>query len=218
MARASSRQAKVSIEKMSKNEARVAIAKDVIAQIRAKKYKAKNRTYVDFKPKTGIKKKEFFTEKDVETGKDLQDVIKTRMESCQVCAKGALFVSAIRKFDNFAVEDGMLYNSLYESGGASCYANNDDFLDHLRDYFDYDQLELMEYAFEGDCGQVDDYDQEERALAFYHSFKKAEDRLVAIMKNVIKNNGEFIPPKTQDQIEEEERQAEEESEAELANA
>jgi hypothetical protein len=182
---------------MTPAEARVAIARDVVSQIRAQKYRATHGAYCRTFPKSrdrdGIIDRE-------DVGGELQPLIKTRMDSCDVCAKGGLFVSAIRKFDDFKVSRSVV-NKTSNYSSYSFQAQHSQFNDgilvtsHLRKFFAKEQLELIEYSFErGHCGTPKDDELALRAKIFGNKIDWPEERMLAIMKNIIKNKGEFVPP------------------------
>lgn len=93
----------------------------------------------------------------------------TEDDRCTCCALGSLVVASC------SLKDKSIHNM----------ESFDDCKDHLKKYFSTMQLNLIESAFEYDydCG----YDFSKAAQL---SDKK---RLKMIMKNIIKNNGKFIP-------------------------
>jgi len=175
--------------KMTPAQKRVAIAKDVLSQIRSKKITPKHLEY--YQNKAAERKKLCSAIKSAEPNSELRDVLK-KVPSCNVCARGAIFVSAIKLFNNFAVkklgnvdEDFPIdTDSIFSIGGR---------------YFSKKQALLIEVAFEGRIDVLDyderdalSNDQYDAAVDFYKSFKNAKDRMVGIMKNIIKNKGEFV--------------------------
>lgn len=164
-------------QNLSDAKKRVAIAKDALEQVLAKKYKVKTGQYVTFLGSgSPVAKSE---ELDVPVACNLQDV------KCQVCARGALFVSALRKDASIGPE----YISNDENLG------NDDIQMTEDQYFSREQLDLIESAFEVD--QFCDDAPEEMAMAaelYGRSLGNKDERLVAILKNIIRNKGEFVIP------------------------
>lgn len=145
-------------KKMTKAERRVAIAKDVIAQLKTKRFKATRGTVLG-----GISDK--IIEGDYLTAQ-LCDVL-PKFKKCHVCARGAIFISAVERFNNYTGED---FDADWVDGAS------------LR-YFTKSQLDMIECAFEG-WGQ------------FFGDAKirgGAEDRMCSIMKNIIANEGTFRP-------------------------
>lgn len=164
-------------QNLSDAKKRVAIAKDALDQVLAKNYKVKTGQYVTFLG-TGspVEKSE---ELDVPVACNLQDV------KCQVCARGALFVSALRK--DASIEP--------ETLPSSDFLGNDEITETENNYFSREQLDLIESAFETDafCDEA----PEELAMAavlYGMSLGNKDERLVAILKNIIRNKGEFVIP------------------------
>lgn len=170
---------------LSPSQKRIAVAQDVIDQIETEKYKAHTGQYFDI---SGLS--------DECT---LQESIDLEGSSCSVCAMGAVFASRVRLGNE--VEE-------YDPSG-------DDITEALEGIFEEEQLRLMEVAFEGydaahwfdenygeDGEEVDEdgdtdwfinHDKFHDATTFRYGIKgDNKDVLIAIMKNVIANNGEFV--------------------------
>lgn len=67
---------------------------------------------------------------------------------------------------------------------------------HMRKFFSSAQLNLIEYAFEqgrGVSGYGNTTEDKYKTSIFCYDFGTAKERLVAIMKNIVKNEGTFIP-------------------------
>lgn len=182
---------------MTKAEKRVAVAKDVLAQIKAKKLKAKSGVYVraklSFVPKGG---------------EDVQTLLKQgQITSCSACALGSAFLSYARLYDNVKVErygefrperDTFSYNDATGEYGlaASILADRPNVT--LGPLFGRPQMELIEQAFEAkNSDWFPDGEAPEKALlaaeAFGKRYSRNEDRLVAIMRNIVRNKGTFKP-------------------------
>jgi len=110
-------------------------------------------------------------------------------KTCRVCALGACFLSVI-KLDNKFLGS---WRDLIRAG--------EEISDRLGDFFDMDQLKLIENAFElgrgwftsdGSVNRLEGLDVT-RAVQFGERYDKDENRLKAIMKNIIKNGGTFKP-------------------------
>jgi hypothetical protein len=165
--------------KMTKAQQRVAIAKDAIAQIRAGAIVAESGVYVRSIGKGG----ESFSEKDV--GKDIRDVLKVKFKKCEACAKGALLISTIRKLDNMPVVKTLAGLSIaYELEDKACWNS-------YESPFSTSALDLMESAFEGmhRFGLYGDH----KYRRWYTSVQDDSDRLLAILRNIVANNGTFRP-------------------------
>lgn len=161
----------------SKAEQRVMIAKDVIAAIKASKYSAEQGTWVDILDYNATK---------FEEGKELQAVIKDPAFSCNVCAIGACFTSAVKLGDNCKINEDMTLDRGVDIGNRGF-----DKDPVIRRYFTPAQVSLIECAFElggGWAGNTSD-----AAAAFGEKYDYDDDRLVAIMENIVKNNGTFRP-------------------------
>ena len=103
--------------------------------------------------------------------------------TCEVCAKGGLLASYVGRVNNFD-EDSYISNT--ENNVAHV---------KLLELFTLEQLAIIEYAFEG--GQyihsVNIPSSFGTALRmFYENYETAEERLIAICENIIKNNGDFV--------------------------
>lgn len=134
---------------------RVAIAKDVLLQIKAKKYLTGNGYLY------------------VVRGEHVTKLSKDNLSSikaCHVCAIGAAAVSCIRKFNKHSID-------LRLSG-------SDRLMPTLLDWFSREQIELIEGCFEGHSLVSGDY---------FRRYKTRKNRMVAIFKNIIANNGTFKP-------------------------
>lgn len=178
----------IELSTLSPWQQRIELAKDVIASLEAERIISQSGCWVR------VENPGVYSGFDSElAGNDeiqLQEIIKDK--KCQVCALGALFIESVRKFDNFTLGD--------LSGGYSI--DNDDITVYLDGLFDYDQLLLIEVAYERGSGGYDvrwDFRDEDRAVAnnavaFGRTISDDRERLVAIMKNIIANDGEFIPP------------------------
>ncbi len=172
-------------------EQRCWLAQDTINRIKAKKIDLFSGNYLKKTPNLDHHK----------DSAELRDVIREQKEPCQGCAVGSLFLCAVDAYDRLKVEDSEGYNS----------GNPIDLIvPYLDKWFSLNQLALIEAAFEGSfyglfC--IDGYsvgDEEvQAAIAFAEkrgptptnkeNARVYERRMFAIMKNIIKNNGTFIP-------------------------
>lgn len=157
---------------MTKAEKRVAVAKDVIAQLNRGKLTATTGLY--FKAKS--------CNKDFTGEVELQKVLK-HIPKCEVCAKGALFVGMINKYNDFKL------NLKYDYGNDEINDEvNDSLYPKLKTLFSGKQLRLIEAYFEG----WNKFDIE-NTHNFYEKNPNAKKRMILIMENIIKNNGTFKP-------------------------
>lgn len=158
--------------KMSKTNKRIAIAQDVIASLKIGKYTATPGNYLEVQ-----------TDKDYDSlPADSQALLRTEEVNCDVCAIGAIFASKVRKGNKCN------YDLLNGNNDSSLIAN-------LKGIFDEKELRIIETAFEGEAqsGLVRE-NEEEAAQAWFERNHPHDEtkRLVAIMKNIIKNKGNFI--------------------------
>lgn len=161
-----------SFGKMTMMEKRVALAKDVLASIKAKKYISSPGTYVSL-----IKNKCGYDDSIDHTMENLMDTQVT----CEVCAIGSLFVSKF-KLTKKTEFDGM---------------DDDDMIASMSGIFGMKALRKLEYFFEGrDVADEFSTDAklEDDVLSFtsIKANRDPETRLVSIMQNIIDNNGNFI--------------------------
>lgn len=159
------------------NLKRVEIAKDVLLHLQSGLIRRGCGTYLHI---------DNIREYDGE--RELRDVLSTEGARCEVCAKGALFIADVMRRDNFKVEQYPSNNSGKEPL----------ILDKLSDYFDVEQLHLIESAYEVGKMSTNDSAKADDAIRFGLEFESKIDRLVAIMNNMIKNNGDFIPTQVEE--------------------
>ena len=159
--------------KLTKNQQRVSIARDVIKMLKNKKIKAGSIYFDALK----IDPIEFanFPHKDVHLVVD--------STQCKVCALGGMLAATVMKVD------GMKFN--YSQPDIP----RNEVIKKLKDYFSIEQLDLIESAFE--CQETDRYYSHVsawgKAVDFGNKFKSKTKRMRMIMENIIRNNGEFKP-------------------------
>lgn len=184
---------------MTQPERAVAVAKDVIEQVRLEKFLAATGAFIQVDvqyPKpwhemTVDQKSAYYEREEVLLKLSADERIEAADVRCEVCGVGAACISAIRLFNDFESEHGL------DVGFAE-----------IRKYlvgkgiFEEATLEAIEVAFEGGYGFFDrigsrpnqlDEDEFDTAVAFGERFDNPEDRLVEIMRNVVRNEGRFIP-------------------------
>lgn len=179
-------------EKMSDAQKRVRIAKDVIEHIKAGFLKPANSGYLTL---SRAVEKEFTKdlyrgdystlEEDKAPAKPLHQLFQ-KSESCTVCGIGGVFVAAVVRADKCTVDD---------MGSV----DNDDYMrEYLGAWFDIDQLGLIESAFEYDPSFGQRYEMSNNddtchaAAGFGYAFKNPSQRLLAIMENIVENDGQFV--------------------------
>ena len=170
-------------ENLSTPAKKVALAKDVIAQVEQKRINSTAGVYCRSTDSTGGNKplKQF--------GSDEGDY-------CTCCAKGALFVSHF----NLGDSENWKYKSLdlaeYEFVGYEIRGP-------MADIFSEDEWDLIEASFERSPDYASyeaDKDLVEAAVNFGQRHADDEDRMIAIMENIIENNGKFCPMKTKTKV------------------
>lgn len=201
-------------KKATVTQKRVLIAKDVIAQIKAKKIQPESGTFVQVE-----KVKNFISssEADKRTGAwnyamnrlsdsagsdaDVRQLyLDNTIQQCSCCALGGMFMSCTLYNNNTTVED--LCYAGADIGDVILEEGDKSLPNGLNKFFSVAQLKLIEQTFEGDQGAINSgWDSETgeidkfspQAEAFYTKYKKPKDRLIAIMQNIIANNGTFKP-------------------------
>lgn len=161
--------------KPTKAEMRVAIMKDVLKSLPKRDVVRGSYMRSDYKPT-----KHF--DKALKGQKELAGMME---KECSMCALGNIFVSRVRVTNEITLNDVMCEDSdiMGEKNGMARLAYTGQASRSLRKYFTFNQLELIEAAFEGFMGCAD-----------YHlNFKTPKDTLRAIAKNIIRNNGTFKP-------------------------
>lgn len=147
---------------------RVAIAKDVLAQLKVGRYNPICGRYWSINSRSP-------------NYKVSQENLNVNF-LCRVCMDGALVVSAIRKFNGATI--------CLENGG-----NEQLVLNVLADYFSLEQLQLIEAAYEPNvlalAMSTKDSELYEEARPFREQYPDAEKRMIAICKNIIRNKGTF---------------------------
>jgi hypothetical protein len=95
---------------------------------------------------------------------DLQKVLKTNFPRCRVCGIGAAFLGIVHLENKFDLT------------GIDYYISDDDMRARLSEAFSSTEMCNLENTFEGIRGK-----------------RSAKDTLIDIMKNIIKNEGVFVP-------------------------
>ncbi|RJQ26713.1 hypothetical protein C4577_02895 [Candidatus Parcubacteria bacterium] len=173
----------------------VALAKDVIKHLDDFKNIIVGK-YVEFVEEPGSTN-EF---KDLNAEKDVQEIIEPLSKKCEVCALGACFLSYIRLYDNVKFDSFYLRPS-WVSYPYVVSVDGFNLKNKLLTVFSKSQMFLIESAFEkkdmiDDCNQsyvgmtknkIDD------AVEFGRRYTSPRSRLLNIMKNIVTNNGMFVP-------------------------
>ena len=155
----------VDLKSMAKNEARVAIAKDVLAALALKKI-ATGGVYFH----ADVQGSERFM-----GSVSLRDQL-PKIEQCEVCALGGLFVALVARENEFNVDVNYGTIGVF---GIQVYK-------HLRSYFTTEQLSCIESWFE--CHSSDVLDIPKAWV-----WLEDTERMKRIMENIVDNDGTFQP-------------------------
>lgn len=181
------------VRRQTKAEKRIAIAKDVIAQLKAGTYRSSPGTYCEFNTKEVAK---------MDATKELQKELR-KVTACNVCALGSLFVSDVRKHNNFKAGKAELGYYLDDAFGSEWINDSIDdsvIRERLSKLFSSEQLALIETAFETNDSFGADEDAAYTAIEFGQAFDDPSERMTAIMTNIIRNNGTFVVQSHHDMI------------------
>lgn len=170
---------------MNKSQKAVAVAEDVLKQLRRRK----NRLRVGGSGYLST------TYRPTSLDGDLREHLdKVESNSCGVCALGAALLSKARLFDSVPMTE-----VFYKTGSdnyipdlsQSCVREN------LDDVFDKTTLKTVEAAFERNYNLIfEDHECPSPkiygAVVFGMKFSDPRKRLQAIMENIVANNGRFV--------------------------
>lgn len=137
---------------MTKQEERIVIIKDAIGQLKAHRFKAATGYVIHNQEQIGM----YSIDKDAE----LQPVFR-KAKKCIVCARGALFISAVRQFNNCT------YNKKSEVSGINNF---------LKQWFSSDEIDMIEAKFE--LFNIADID-------IYYKERNKDKRLLMILNELL---------------------------------
>lgn len=179
---------------LPQNEKAIMVAQDVISQIKANSIRVTQGSYF-----SSTKDSLFFDNPDLSTASPEGREILAKAQ-CHVCAKGAIFMSAIQHSNKMKLDKltGFVWNA--EVSRKVC--RNDKI-------FTQKNFNEIEAAFEKDAkfvytrtdgngdraGTAEEVVRGANALAFGKRYPGNKQRLAAICMNIIKNNGVFDPTK-----------------------
>jgi hypothetical protein len=169
-------------------EMRMKTAADVIARIRLQKIVPTAGHYIGFKDNSEFRTHALVGDED----QQVKELLATK--KCDVCALGAMFVSAVDRRNSLKMEE--LEN--YMGNRAECISDYD-ITSYLEQWFDFYQLALIECSFEGDDVQAALESRDGMAAEAFRDRVRDKvgdddsELMLAIMRNIIKNKGEFIP-------------------------
>lgn len=163
-----------------KQKNKIAIAEDVIAQIKARKFKPTCGIYVDGTILEGLNE-----------GDDLQAQVQDlrKGQPCGVCAIGAAFLSCVNLNDGYEIHEADIdYNYIDDSRMRQT----------LEKFFSEEELSVIESSFECksdflyDIGSNDLADEFENSFDYVAALEELDEtaRLLWIMQSVINLNGD----------------------------
>ena len=117
---------------------------------------------------------DFARDNNVELDDSAQPFIDELQKDCEVCVMGSLLLSHIRLNNKVSIKQ-------------LDHASSESIVYDLRNSFTNTQLKLMEAAFEGYSYHGN------KAYCFSDDYYTDEECLIAILENVIKNEGTFKP-------------------------
>lgn len=185
--------------KASDANKRVIIAKDVIKHVLSKKFIPSVGNYLRINLNNTIDysdQKHYLLLDTVQSevlGKELQEIIGKKTTTCKVCALGSCFLSLVNLEDNYKLSIKKIDN-LSENPDIT----QSEMHEKLGKYFDKRDLSLIEATFEYKNlpfyvrKQLTDLEVN-NAAKFGAKYKTESGLLVGIMKNIIKNKGNFKP-------------------------
>lgn len=184
--------------KMKPAQKRMAIAEDVLLQLRKNKYSAEAGVYCDINLKEFISSKKFgLNDENPDKEIELQTLLLDgTIESCEVCAIGSMFMSKVALGNKCTI---LVETNWYNDERADIVVSQLDSstlaIEHLKGIFTEKQLRYIEFAFEG-CDIGNRFTEisstfREKIYDFHNEYETNDLRLKAIMENIIKNKGNF---------------------------
>lgn len=155
------------------NQKRIKIAQDALSLLLAKRYVAKAGDYFD--------------ERNLSYGDQVCDALASGKYKCECCALGALLVGHAWNCDDLTVRAAYRLGLAGDASG---------FQKRFQGIFAPEQLLLIESAFErtnrNDAHSII-FGDPVNAIEFGEMFKTDRSRLIAILENIIANDGLFVP-------------------------
>lgn len=194
--------------KKTKKQKRLEVLKDALKQLNAKKIEAcVGEVFIPINDELNY---DHYYDNEIRGKEQVQPILKKLLSDktinhpvCEVCARGALLISTVHKFNAFNLKQ------LNESDQS--FNPDRDENKKLLTLFSGTQLAMMECAFETDswtdkgdkddeilpfCLNYPEYLSKKQAISSYKfglKYDNPNDRLKAIFKNAIKNEGLFKP-------------------------
>lgn len=174
----------------------IMVATDVIAQLKTKNIKTMRGAYIEY---FNISSFDFEISTASEVGRHVIQNAK-----CTVCAKGAIFLSAIQRSNEMNLGDVRTVSRVGQLSGSWDGVENNPAniqitkkITEVDRIFTRDNFDMIEAAFERDgCFAIFSHIDTRNACAdFGFRYDNSDIRLVAICMNIIKNGGVFDPVK-----------------------
>jgi len=162
-------------EKMSPSEKRVQIARDVLAQLNAKRLIATPGVWL-----AGKHEDDLFSREDVKKDPELQKILKSQKE-CTGCALGGMFMCAVERANELKLSD------LDDDTRNMRQLQDASVFEYMEQFFSREQLDEIESAFE----QGEGFASNEDAADWLEEVDDAEERMRLIMENIVVNKGKF---------------------------
>lgn len=169
-------------EKMTPAEKRVQIARDVLAQLALKRLVPTPGVWLAGPPdeKNGEDSSALFSKEQALKNPELKSIL-NKTKECTGCALGGMFMCAVERADKLKLEE-LSYDAKEE--GAIF---EGDIFPYMEKFFNKEQLNKIESAFEQGGGSCSDYEASEWAGAI----EDPGTRMRLIMENIILNKGTF---------------------------
>lgn len=118
-------------------------------------------------------------------GQSIKKISFKKLKDCKVCARGAMFISRAKLFNVYKLDECV----------------NDEVSPNTANDFGRKNADLIECAFQI-AARWDDFSSLAfQARDFGHEFPGHRDRLQAIMEEVVKNRGVFLPDVAMERLE-----------------
>lgn len=135
---------------------------------------------------------------------DLQDILSAEGSQCEACALGCMFLADVISRDRMSVRKSIGWDSEqfddFDPEIKQISLDDDTIRARLGAFFGVRQLAMIESAYEmldfrnsNGGHHATSYEDIEAAIEFGSNFSKDEDRLRAIMQNIVDHRGNFVP-------------------------
>ena len=167
--------------KLAPSQQRLKVIKDVITYLEEGKITARRGRYLVLR---GYKKV-------INDSDQLHELVE--QAKCDACGIGSIFIAAVMLNNKLKISD---LNGSYGSSAADGIKTEgvEDWAmrSYLATWFDGEQMNLIESAFEEDNAYAAGT-ASQAAAEFGMSYNSDHERLLAICKNILANNGRFVP-------------------------